>query len=196
MHVATDAPYFVSVHTFITVQLSKLEYLRPVLAAYAYPREGCLEGTRVELLFNLMQWIMGINITDIRDNPIYAGMYLKNVVWLYDMAGSGKTVVANTITTILTQQEFYLACFFCKRDEAELSTAANIFLTLSYQLNIRCPTYRDAILRLMDSPDANNVLTADLNTQVERLFITPLLNKVEEPLPLVLLVDALDECSD
>lgn len=48
----------------------------------------------------------------------------------------------------------------------------------------------------MDSPDANNVLTADLNTQVERLFITPLLNKVEEPLPLVLLVDALDECSN
>lgn len=163
--------------------------------AYHDPEAGCLEGTRVELLAKLMQWIEDITANVAPDRNIYEGMYLKKVIWLYGLAGSGKSTIANSIATIVKRQGYHYARFFCKRDHAGRSSVKRIFPTLSYQLTLLYPEYREAVLKLLNGPDNGDVLKGILGSQVEELF-TKTLSGAKEPKPLVLIIDALDECGD
>lgn len=178
------------------MQINTLRILDPVDKASHNPEQGCLNGTRVEILAKLMQWIQGIETGISQEKHVYANMFEKRIIWLYGLAGSGKSTIANTIATILQSQDFHLARFFCKRDDASRSSAEGIFPTLSYQLTLLFPDYRDAILQLLNGPGHGDVLKGIIGSQVEELFTKTLSIAMEQPRPLVLVIDALDESGD
>ena len=119
-----------------------------------------------------------------------------NVFWLRGPAGSGKSTVANTIAQAVRDRDYLLSCFFCKRDDQNLSTPTRVLPTLAYSFAQHYDSYRAAIFPLVSSdPRAAGLATnADVSTQLRMLFEEPLGNIVDPLRPHVIIIDALDEC--
>ncbi|CUA75297.1 Vegetative incompatibility protein HET-E-1 [Podospora anserina] [Rhizoctonia solani] len=91
---------------------TRLEALNPVkLATYdlklssTVSRRSCTEGTRIEILSNLKNWIYD------SDAP--------SIYWMNGMAGTGKTTIACTFSEVLERGKRLAASFFCTRTTAE-----------------------------------------------------------------------------
>jgi len=140
-------------------------------------RQGCLTGTREVILDEIESWAR-----DFDKSPIY---------WLNGLAGTGKSTIAQTIAEHLFADGRLGASFFCSRDFKDRSDLRFIFPTLSFQLAYKYPNFRSILIPLLQSePDIGY---ESLHNQMERLIVTPL---KETDTPMVVVVDALDECLD
>ncbi|EMD36926.1 hypothetical protein CERSUDRAFT_155292 [Gelatoporia subvermispora B] len=140
-----------------------------------------MEGTRSQLLDVLDYWA--------RDSSS------ARVFWLNGMAGAGKSAIARTLCYKLRQVDMLGGSFFCTRGMANRDDVRRILPTLALSLARRSPAYRSALLRVLDKyPEAGH---DNLELQVERLIKEPLcIAFPNSPPTLVLVIDALDECSD
>ena len=140
-------------------------------------RQGCLTGTREAILDGIESWTK-----DFDRSPIY---------WLNGLAGTGKSTIAQTTAERLFADGSLGASFFCSRDFKDRSDIHLIFPTLSFQLAYRYPSFRSVLVPLLQSdPDVGH---ESLHSQMERLIITPL---KEKDISTVIVIDALDECTD
>src|SRR5258707_12888547 len=141
---------------------------------------GCFKGTRVEILHSIMAWL-GRPVMDV-SKPIY---------WVNGLAGIGKSTIARTVAEQVDGLPLQMASFFFARNNDALSNAKLFVTSIAFRLAEIFPKFMETV---------SNVLKADgtlpsksLDTQFTYLFFRPLqslgLNQ-----PLVLAVDALDEC--
>ncbi|KAG5636925.1 hypothetical protein H0H81_006358 [Sphagnurus paluster] len=167
-------------------ELSALEHLdklpRARDARYDYiDRPKCSEGTREGVLKQIMHWVKDAN-----GHPIY---------WLNGAAGTGKTTIALTVADMLAKDStIFSASFFCSRESEGRSDARLIFPTFAHHF-ARCDIQlRNAILRVIkETPDIGHALPAE---QLAKLLIGPLQSTcMASPRPIVLILDALDECA-
>ena len=141
-----------------------------------------MEGTRVSLLNDLQQWSM-----DISAPPIF---------WLDGMAGTGKSAIARSFCRFLHDNERLGGSFFCLRGHESRSNMRRILPTLAWFLARRDSQFQTTLLSILrDAPD---VADYTIKRQVEFLLETPLrrVSVNEQRPPLVLAIDALDECAD
>jgi hypothetical protein len=142
----------------------------------------CLPDTRVDVLEQIRAW------ADRRDE--------RCIFWLNGMAGTGKSTVARTVAREYHAQNKLGASFFFSRGEKDLSNVGKFFTTIAVQLAQKSPTLRSPICEAA----AKNVdiATRVLSEQWELLVLRPLIvTEVDPPqLPLLLVIDALDECED
>ena len=139
--------------------------------------QGCLTGTREAILDEIESWSK-----DFDKSPVY---------WLNGLAGTGKSTIAQTVAERLFASGQLGASFFCSRSFKDRSDLHFIFPTLSYQLACRYPSFRSALIHLLQSnPDIGY---EPLLSQMERLIVTPL---KEKDISTVIIIDALDECTD
>ena len=83
------------------------------------------------------------------------------------------------------------ASFFCSRDFKDCCDLRFIFPTLSFQLAYRYLDFRSILIPLLQSnPDLGY---ESLHNQMEKLLVIPL---KEKGVSTVILIDALDECTD
>ncbi|KAG6810636.1 hypothetical protein H0H92_011041 [Tricholoma furcatifolium] len=137
----------------------------------------CLPGTRTNILFDLNAWA--------RDTSAL------NIYWLNGHAGSGKSTIAQSFCHQAFADGILGASFFCSRDTESRSNLNMIFPTLSFQLACHFPEIRVQIVEaLKRRPD---VATESLKNQLEALLIEPL---EQSSLPIIIVIDALDECKD
>ncbi|KAG6864066.1 hypothetical protein C0991_000427 [Blastosporella zonata] len=141
----------------------------------------CSEGTREGVLKQIMQWVKKEN-----GHQIY---------WLNGGAGTGKTTIALTVADLLAKDStIFSASFFCSRESESRSDARLIFPTFAY-LFAQCDAHlRNRIVRVIrDSPDIGHALPKE---QLLKLLVGPL-RKVYTGTqrPIVLVLDALDECA-
>ncbi|KAG9096399.1 hypothetical protein FRC06_008719 [Ceratobasidium sp. 370] len=112
------------------------------------------------------------------------------------MAGTGKTTIAHSFCTSLKVAHQLAASFFCSRSLPECRNVARIVPTIAYQLARFSRPFQDVLCRVLgDDPDIG---ICDAKTQFEKLMSEPLM-EVKDTLPpglLVVVIDALDECSD
>ncbi|KAF8712129.1 hypothetical protein AX14_013128 [Amanita brunnescens Koide BX004] len=119
-----------------------------------YNRTPCLKNMRRNVINDIMAWIA--------DNSNEG----KKVMWVYGLAGTGKSTLSTTIAQIMT---------------------------LAYQLAAFDARFRDAISRVV--ADNENIAGMPLEFQFESLLSANALKSVEWPGgPIVLVVDALNEC--
>jgi hypothetical protein len=153
------------------------------------PHSKCLEGTRVDLL----SYIQGL-----LDNSEQS-----RLIWLHGMAGVGKSAVAFTVAERLkvthpTVMEKRIAgTFFFSRKYTKRSTAGYFFATLAYQLATNFPSVRDDVNRAIRENPSLLDPGGSLRDQMEALFLRPLRAlqlRLRGCLPLVFVIDALDEC--
>ncbi|KAG9121357.1 hypothetical protein FRC07_002715, partial [Ceratobasidium sp. 392] len=145
-------------------------------------RHGCTPNTRTLVLQNLLAWANCVT------EP--------KVYWMNGMAGTGKTTIAYTFCQTLKTANQLGASFFCSRQLPGCRDTARIVPTLAYQLARRSLAFRSALCRtLAIDPDICSTSIAD---QFENLINIPML-EVEQAVRadnLVIVIDALDECSD
>jgi len=140
-------------------------------------RQGCLKGTRREVLLQLENWSM-----DEQDQRVF---------WLNGLAGTGKSTIAQTFAEMSFADGRLGASFFCSRDFEDRSNLQMIFPTLAFQLAYRYPPFRGELLSVLRAnPDVGR---ETLCSQMERLIVGPL--KVAH-ISTLIIIDALDECKD
>jgi hypothetical protein len=140
-----------------------------------------MENTRVRILDDLHDWS--------RDKGA------PRIFWLDGMAGTGKSAIAREFGRRLRSDELLGGTFFCsRRGVAEQADVKRILPTLSASLASRDVIYERALLAVLTR---NPISTfSNLEVQIETLLKKPLISRSSELPSLVLVVDALDECSD
>ncbi|KAG8732240.1 hypothetical protein FRC11_014941 [Ceratobasidium sp. 423] len=144
-------------------------------------RRTCTENTRTQILEESMTW---------SEDPNAAKIY-----WMNGMAGTGKTTIACTLSAALDARKQLAASFFCTRTSPECRDAKRMVPTIAYQFARRSTPFRSALCKaLEDDPDIGS---RTVPSQFDLLLTRPLM-MVKDKLPdnLVVVIDALDECSD
>ncbi|KAF8692322.1 Polysaccharide lyase family 8, N terminal alpha-helical domain, partial [Rhizoctonia solani] len=166
---------------------SRLEALSPAHAA-AYNsslseevnRRSCTEGTRANILLELNEWSLDSS--------------KPNIFWMNGMAGTGKTTIAYTFAQSLRARGTLGASFFCTRTSDECRDVRRIVPAIAYQLAQCSPAFRSAVLSVLEQD--LNIKSQSITSQCERLIKEPLSQvKSKMTKELVVVIDALDECS-
>ena len=140
-------------------------------------RQGCMKGTRRDVLFQLDHWLND------KDD--------KRVFWLNGLAGTGKSTIAQTFAETSFAEGKLGASFFCSRDFESRSNLRSIFPTLAFQLAHRYSLFRKELLPVLTaSPDIGR---ETLCSQMEKLIVGPFQAIQTQTL---IVIDALDECLD
>jgi len=140
-------------------------------------RQGCLRGTRKDVLWEIERWLTGEQD--------------QRVFWLNGLAGTGKSTIAQTFAETAFADGKLGASFFCSRDFANRSNLQTIFPTLAFQLGYRYPPFREELLQVLKAiPDVGQ---ESLCSQMEKLIVGPL---KATRIPTLIIIDALDECKD
>jgi nucleoside-triphosphatase THEP1 len=144
-------------------------------------RRGCTLNTRLEVLATVTGWTR-------QDDT-------AKIYWMSGMAGVGKTTIAYSVCEKLEQDKQLGASFFCSRASPECRDVNRIVPTIAYQLGRFSNPYQTALCEaLSNTPD---IARRNINVQFEKLIVEPL-QKVQGAMPsdVVVVIDALDECSD
>ncbi|CAG8902079.1 unnamed protein product [Penicillium salamii] len=154
-------------------------------AAFNSAREfapDCLPGTRKTLLAQIRSWANG----DER----------YRVFWLEGMAGTGKSTIALTVAREQYEHHHLGASFFFSRGGGGRSSARSFPATIADQLREFSPELKKCI---NDAAALNpRIRNLTLNEQWKKLVVEPLSHTRNRsfPSPLLLVIDALDECDD
>ncbi|KZP04133.1 hypothetical protein FIBSPDRAFT_968406, partial [Athelia psychrophila] len=145
-------------------------------------RASCLAGTRKDLLKDIIDWLV---------TPPEG----KNVLWLHGAAGLGKSTLANSIAEHFRGHRQQGAFLFFDRNAPLDSTPARVIRTLAYQLAEHNQVIKSAISLAMEKDP--QLTSAPLSTQFTSLLMNPLLAASQEITgPVIIVLDALDECGD
>ncbi|KAF8341071.1 hypothetical protein F5887DRAFT_919185 [Amanita rubescens] len=141
----------------------------------------CQEGTRERVLSKLMRWS--------KANDGYP------VCWLEGPAGSGKSTILHTIAEQCDDEGRLAFSFFFSRGKADRSDTAKVIPTFAYQLARSLPAIQSPLLHVLtkSNPFAPYLR---LHDQLKNLIIDPTLSIQQTTLPMVVIIDGLDECSD
>jgi hypothetical protein len=143
-------------------------------------RPACLDGTRTEELKKINDWIH----TE-EDRRIYL---------LTGLAGIGKTTISLSVALLAEAQGVLGASFFCSRDSDDRSNISFIFPTIASLLSQYSPEFcAQLVTAVKEYPDIGYALPDE---QLKRLIVEPLGRMASFQRPLVIIVDALDECKD
>ncbi|KLO19718.1 hypothetical protein SCHPADRAFT_898656 [Schizopora paradoxa] len=159
---------------------------------------GCMKGTRKTVLSNLDEWL------DSTDVP--------NLFWISGAPGAGKTAIASTVVRKLLQDGsetfkfFDCVKFFIKRGHAPLKDPRVIWRTIAYELvdlSRSEPWYRDYKIEILDvmSKKSGRAFPdiVSIEDQFDSLIREPFERLFTRASPtsrrLVIIIDALDECS-
>ncbi|PVF90971.1 hypothetical protein CPB86DRAFT_878753 [Serendipita vermifera] len=115
---------------------------------------------------------------------------VPQIFWLADVAGSGKSTVANHLAREWKRQDKLAGRFFFSRAAEQTRTTTYFFSTIAQQgLSQLGPKVRSAISDGIR--DMSNPVAAPLEDQCRVLFVSPLMMLSSH---VVLILDALDEC--
>ena len=140
-------------------------------------RQGCLRGTRKEVLWDIERWL-----TSEQEQQIF---------WLNGLAGTGKSTIAQSFAELTFADGKLGASFFCSRDFEDRSNLRAIFPTLAFQLAYQYPPFREELFLVLKArPDVGQ---ESLCSQMEKLIVGPL---KASHIQTLIIIDALDECKD
>ncbi|KAF3930207.1 hypothetical protein ABW20_dc0102641 [Dactylellina cionopaga] len=142
----------------------------------------CLPGTRIELLEVINQWV-GSKETNVK--PIF---------WLCGKAGTGKSTISRTVARVLRENSQLAASFFFKRGKANRGDASMLIGTIAADLRLHIPQLGPKMSEVIEKDP--HISRRALNEQFQKLILTPLskIDPTNIPQPMVIVIDALDEC--
>ena len=140
----------------------------------------CLHGTRVGILDEIRAWI---NRKD-----------KQHIFWLSGWAGTGKSTIARTVAREYYDKERLVASYFFSRGGDDAGNATKFVSTIARQLANKLPKFKEQLRKALLKDEG--ILHRILKDQWRELIITPLLHLAVDlyPSPVVIVVDALDEC--
>ncbi|MDQ1532138.1 MAG: hypothetical protein QOE37_2263, partial [Microbacteriaceae bacterium] len=166
-------------NNFETGRDQVLSKLKPV-DMDEYNRIPCLPKTRLDVIKAFTEWIAdGLNNQ-------------KKVLWLHGLAGSGKSTISTTLAHTMRGLHRLGAFFYFNRDIPERN-AATLIGTLAHQLATFDAQIGAEVSRVVERNP--NIAAMPLDFQFANLLATKALKSMEwSGGPIVLVIDALDEC--
>ena len=150
--------------------------LNPV-AMPTFGRPSCLPNTRLDIVKVITDWIV-----DEGQKPVF---------WLFGQTGSGKSTISTTIADMSRELRRLGAFIFFNRDVKDRSDPSLVIRTLAYKLASFDTRIGEAVSAAIQSiPD---IAESPLHFQFRNLVVLPL-SCAEFRGPLVIVIDALDEC--
>ncbi|KIO18779.1 hypothetical protein M407DRAFT_31569, partial [Tulasnella calospora MUT 4182] len=141
----------------------------------------CFPGTRLEILKEIDEWIRDAS----SPNP---------VLWISGMAGRGKSTIASTVVHNWKCRAS-CAIFHFRRGQSALNS--RMIYALARQLGSGLVSeVKNAVLECVRENEGIAEPGRRLDEQFETLFVTPFAKLKNHPHPILVVVDALDECND
>lgn len=149
----------------------------------ASSRTECLPSTRHHILCDIINWATNVSDT-------------QNVLWVHGMAGSGKSTIATTVASHFRNLGCLGAFLFFDRSFPEKSHPSKVIRTLAYELGLFNQHIGAAILAAIKN--FPSIINSSLHIQFTKLLVEPLSLLTVLPVkgPIVLVLDALDECGN
>lgn len=140
----------------------------------------CDSGTRSDILSKVSEWASETSG--------------HSICWLYGVAGSGKSAIAQSVSQCIAEKTKLAASFFFNRLERERCGKDYIITTIAYQLAISIPDLMHPICDAIRKDET--ILNAVFADQLLKLIIEPLQSLPDSDSPMVVVIDGLDECDD
>ena len=142
----------------------------------------CLDGTRKEVLLNIVNWI---NSSDPN---------MPRIFWLHGLAKEGKSAIAHTIALWSDNVGILGSCFCFDRDRAAKHREEKMMTTVARDMADRDPAWRQALADTI-AKDQSLKTSHDLVRQWEKLILEPF-SRVSGRIAgkVVMIIDGLDEC--
>ncbi|EIN12158.1 hypothetical protein PUNSTDRAFT_130427 [Punctularia strigosozonata HHB-11173 SS5] len=141
----------------------------------------CLPRTRETILRIILDWIHD------QDDS-------RRALVLSGPAGVGKSAIAHTIASIFDKNQHLGSCYFFDRNKDMLTNAQFLFPTIARDLSQRFPLMKTVLADVVARNSA--LLTSDDLAEQFRCLIAEPAKKLTIPGPIVIVVDALDECKE
>ncbi|KIM74988.1 hypothetical protein PILCRDRAFT_79445 [Piloderma croceum F 1598] len=154
--------------------------LKPVERGYYYV-PPCMKGTREEIFEEINQWLIDI------DAP--------NILWLSGSPGAGKSTIASSLVSKLTERCQLGSHFFFKRGDVALSDPASVWRTVASDLAQFDLSFANNLVQVLEAQKVNPGI-ADITLHFRYLIAEPLMKSYDpssHTIP-VIVIDALDEC--
>jgi hypothetical protein len=128
----------------------------------------------------------------LRDIETWAGtLEGPGVFWLNGLAGTGKSTIAATACQYLDKKQLLGACFFIRREQADLRNASNIVCSIAHQLAMRSDLVAEGLCaKLRDRPAS---YPRTVQEQITDFIIEPA-RALDEQSMHCIVIDALDDC--
>jgi hypothetical protein len=139
----------------------------------------CAPDTRVALLQDIWKWV------DTAD-PMKAA----EILWLCDVAGSGKSTIAHTFAQQSHAKGLLASSFFFDREIPGLNGPQKIFSTIARDLAGLNAALAEDIATVLEQE--RSIVSANLTRQFQALILEPSLRHPFAA-PVVIIIDALDE---
>jgi hypothetical protein len=118
----------------------------------------------------------------------------RRIYLLTGLAGTGKTTISLSVALLAEAEGILGASFFCSRDSDDRSNISFIFPTIASLLSQYSPQFcAQLATAVKEYPDVGHALPDE---QLKRLIIEPLSRIGSFQRPVVIVIDALDECKD
>ncbi|KAH6963267.1 hypothetical protein DER45DRAFT_552710 [Fusarium avenaceum] len=120
----------------------------------------------------------------------------KDLLWIYSHAGTGKSTLARTIARDLAETGQIAAGYFFKRGATDRNNVSRVFPTIASQLITTVPRYESILRKSISASKNPDIATMRLDDQFRVLIKGPLSEIDITPSTKVIIIDALDECTD
>ncbi|KDQ07880.1 hypothetical protein BOTBODRAFT_119418 [Botryobasidium botryosum FD-172 SS1] len=161
---------------YLMGQLSPVE-----METFDLPR--CHPGTRSSEIQLITEWVMDSSAD-------------QRILWLPGLAGFGKSTLSATLADSFSGLRRLGAFLFFDRDVKERSTPSRVIKTLAYQLALFDHRVAEKVSALID--ESPFLVQSHVRNQFAQLIVKPLcsIEGLDDDGPLVIILDALDECGD
>ncbi|KIM25798.1 hypothetical protein M408DRAFT_73853, partial [Serendipita vermifera MAFF 305830] len=153
--------------------------LKPADFDYGSHVPGCMEGTRRDILTKIDNWV----------NDLKA----SNILWIKGYPGVGKSAISTTLVEKGRSAKYIISSFFFRREQANVMTTSALWRTVAHDLACHHPIIRKHLVTALVK---NNALpaTSNIDELFYQLIYLPLTSTEEMQEPVLVVVDALDEC--
>ncbi|KAJ7510809.1 WD40 repeat-like protein, partial [Mycena galericulata] len=170
-------------NTFFQSVDDDLKQLRQALTLVnvddGWRRSGCLDGTRQDLLQEIIQWL---------ETP--SGTH--NILWLHGVAGCGKSTISTSIFEHFHNRSRLGASIFLNRTKPAGIDAQAIIHSIAYWLANANPQVRATLCETLVRDPV--LVNAPIGAQFRKLLLEPLVAAKNQDGPtIVIILDALDE---
>ncbi|KAJ7021267.1 hypothetical protein C8F04DRAFT_919203, partial [Mycena alexandri] len=147
---------------------------------FPYPQYNAV--THKELYVDTYSW-------SAEDNP------RSKVLWLYGLAGAGKSGIAKALCQKLAADDRLAGSFFFEKGHPSRGDGNKLFATIAYQL--RALKNHPALRNTIDNAITDNplLLSQSLSGQLQKLIVDPCTANVSDR-TLVIVIDGLDQCEN
>jgi hypothetical protein len=142
-------------------------------------RSPCLAHTRKDILNEIINWFI-------------APQADSNILWLSGVAGSGKSTIAASIAKHFRDHGALGAFVFFSRNTD--SSPRAVLHGIAHELAMLNRDFKTTLCRTLDRNPG--IVNADINTQFLQLLFDPLNAATSHMDQIIIILDALDECSD